>query len=166
MVVPAPRPLKCVTFNLLHVGLLSGRRGNVQELNHRLDLAVEELRTLDADIIGLQEASTSQARGNVAARLAARLGYYAVYAPASCQLFPCVRLNAMIARILNFTEGPALVSRFPIQAWNVQVLPRGGRFLERRVLLYATVLTPWGPLPDTTHTSGAVSQHQKVAEFV
>ena len=159
--------LRCVTFNLLHGGLFSGLAGSAQALGQRLDLAAAELRRLNADIIGLQEASTSRARGNVAARLAARLGYQAVYAPASSHLFPCERLNALLARLLNFTEGPALLSRFPIRHWAVEVLPRCGRFTEPRVLLCATVQTPWGLLPvATTHTSGERPQHRRVAEVL
>ncbi|MBI3303827.1 MAG: hypothetical protein HYZ72_17315, partial [Deltaproteobacteria bacterium] len=69
-----PPPLKCVTFNLLHGGVFSGLIGNAQDLDRRLEMVVEELRTLDADVIGLQEASTGRGRGNVAARLAAQLG--------------------------------------------------------------------------------------------
>jgi endonuclease/exonuclease/phosphatase family metal-dependent hydrolase len=159
--------LRCVTFNLLHGGLFSGLAGSAQALGHRLDLAAAELRRLNADVIGLQEASISRARGNVAARLAARLGYQAVYAPASCCLFLCERLNALLARLLNFTEGPALLSRFPIRSWAVEVLPRCGRLIEPRVLLYATVHTPWGLLPvATTHTSGESPQHHRVAEVL
>src|SRR5713101_2560480 len=82
MADPAP-PLKCVTFNLLHGGVYSGLRGNAQDLDHRLEMVVEELRSLGPDIIGLQEASTSKERGNVAERLATQLGFHYVYAPAS-----------------------------------------------------------------------------------
>ncbi|HJY81604.1 MAG TPA: endonuclease/exonuclease/phosphatase family protein [Candidatus Binatia bacterium] len=160
-------PLKCVTFNLLHGGPFSGLRGSAQELHHRLEIAAAELLLLNADIIGLQEASTSPGRGNVAARLAARLGYHSVYAPATCRLFPHERVNAAIARVLKFTEGPAILSRFPILAWQAQVLPRGGRLTEPRVLLYAMLQTPWGQLQvASTHTSGTLLQHRKVAEVL
>src|SRR5262245_47042451 len=93
MTVPLPRPLKCVTFNLLHGGLSSGLTGSARDLAPRLEMAAVELRKLNVDVIGLQEASTSPARGNVGVRLATQLGYHAVYAPASCRLFPCKRLN-------------------------------------------------------------------------
>lgn len=160
-------PLKCVTFNLYHGGPFSGMRGSARDLAHRLEIVAAELRRLDVDVIGLQEASTSRARGHVAARLAAQLGYHAVYAPASCCLFPSVRINTLIARMINFTEGPAIVSRFPILAWQAQVLPRRGRFLEPRLLLYATLQTPWGQLPvASTHTSGDAIQHRGVAKFL
>lgn len=167
MAARLPPPIKCVTFNLLHGGLFSGLRGRAQELHRRLEIAAAELFLLNADIIGLQEASTSPARGDVAARLAARLGYHSVYAPASCRLFPHERVNGVIARVLNFTEGPAIMSRFPILAWEVQVLPRGGRLTEPRVLLSATLQTPWGQLQvASTRTSGTLLQHRKVAEVL
>jgi endonuclease/exonuclease/phosphatase family metal-dependent hydrolase len=167
MAMRHPPRLKCVTFNLLHGGLFSGWRGHAQQLSQRLAVVAAELRRLHADVIGLQEASTSPTRGNVAARLAAQLGYHVVYAPASCRLSPCARVNAWVARGMNFTEGPALVSRFPIAAWDAQVLPRGGQLTEPRVLLYATLQTPWGPLPvATTHTSGTARQHRRIAEVL
>jgi len=162
-----PAPLKCVTFNLYHGGPFSGLGGSAQYLTHRLEIAAAELRRLNVDVIGLQEASTSRARGHVAARLAARLGYHAVYAPASCCLFSSARMNTLIARMINFTEGPAIVSRFPSLAWHAQVLPRGSRFLEPRLLLYATLQTPWGQLAVvSTHTSGNVIQHRGVAKIL
>jgi endonuclease/exonuclease/phosphatase family metal-dependent hydrolase len=129
MATRLPPPLKCVTFNLLHGGPFSGLRGSAQDLTLRLEIAVAELRRLNPDVIGLQEASTSRARGNVAARLAARLGYHAVYVPASCRLFPGERVNAVLARVLNFTEGPAIVSRFPVIAWEARELPRSGHLV-------------------------------------
>jgi len=162
-----PTSLRCVIFNLLHGGLFSGLRGGAQDLTHRLEIAMAELHRLNADVIGLQEASSSSARGNVAARLAARLGYHAVYAPASCRLCPSERVNAVVARMMNFTEGPAIASRFPIIAWEVLTLPRCGRLTEPRVLLYATLQTPWGPLRvASTHTSGDAIQHRRVAAFL
>src|SRR5262245_51903402 len=81
------RPLKCVTLNLLHGGVFSGLRGDGQELDRRLDMVVQGLRALEVDVVGLQEASESHGRGNVAARLAAQLGFHYVYAPAAFRLF-------------------------------------------------------------------------------
>src|SRR6185369_9003226 len=107
-------PLKCVTFNALHGGVFSGLRGNGQDLDHRLEIAVEEFRALQPDVIGLQEASTGRQRGNVAERLARQLGFHYVYAPASFRLFPSETLNNVITWVMNFTEGPAIVSRYPI----------------------------------------------------
>lgn len=165
MTVPLPRSLKCASFNLLHGGFSSGLTGSARDLTPRLAMAAVELRKMNVDVIGLQEASTSPAQGNVGVRLAAQLGYHAVYAPASCRLFPCERLNSLVARAFRFTEGPAIVSRFPIQEWRVQLLPRCSRLTEPRVLLSAILQTPWGLLPvASTHTSGKVQQHKTLAE--
>src|SRR5437867_3030429 len=134
MAAPAPS-LKYVTLNLLHGGVFSGLTGNAQDLDRRLEMVVEELRTLGADVIGLQEASVSKGRGNVAERLAAQLGFHYVYAPASFRLFTSEKINAVIAWVMNFTEGPAIVSRFPIVASEAHDLPRCGRFTDPRVPL-------------------------------
>ena len=120
-------PLKCVTFNLLHGGVFSGLIGNAEDLDRRLDLVVDDLRALEVDIVGLQEALTSKGRGNVAERLATQLGFHYVYAPASFHLFANESVNAVITWVMNFTEGPAILSRFPITNWQAYDLPRCGR---------------------------------------
>jgi len=88
----------------------------------------------------------------VAAHLAARLGFYAAYAPASCRLFPSQRLQTWVARAMNFTEGPAIVSRFPFWAVDIHELPRGGRIMgtasaPRRDPAHAVGTTPGGVYP-------------------
>ncbi len=161
------RPLKFVTFNLFHGGVFSGLTGDARHLDRRLEMAVEELRDLHADVIGLQEASTSRQRGNVAARLATQLGFHHAYAPASSRFFNGKVINRTIAFLLNFTEGPAMLSRFPIVDWEVHDLPRCGRFRDSRVLLSAGLQTPWGPLRVfSTHTRGDPCQTRRVAELV
>lgn len=160
-------PLKCVTFNLLHGGVLSGLVGDAQDLDRRLDMVVEDLRVLEADIVGLQEASTSKGRGNVAERLAVQLGFHYVYAPAGFRFFSNEYVNALIAWVMNFTEGPAILSRFPITTWKVYDLPRCGRFTDPRVLLFAEVQIPWGRvLVCSTHISGDPCQAKRVAELI
>lgn len=160
-------PLKCVSFNILHGGVFSGITGETQDLDRRLSLVVEELRTLQIDIIGLQEASTSRARGNVAERLATQLGFHYVYSPASFRIFPSERVNAFAAWVMNLTEGPAIVSRFPIVSWAAHDLPRCGRWTDPRVLLIAEVQTPWGPLQvGSTHISGDPCQAEAIASVI
>ena len=160
-------PLKFVTFNVFHGGVLSGLGGDVRDLDRRLEMAAEELRRLGVDVVGLQEASTGRGRGSVAARLAAQLGFHHVYAPASSRFFGNNGLDRVIAFLLNFTEGPAIVSRFPIIDWQVDDLPRCGRFMDSRVLLSATLQTPWGPLRVfSTHTRGDPCQTRRVAELI
>lgn len=159
--------LTCVTFNLLHGGVFSGLEGNGEDLDRRLAMVVDELRVLEPDIIGLQEASTGRGRGNVAERLATQLGFHYVYAPASFRLFASEWINALITWVMNFTEGPAIVSRFPIISWKAYDLPRCGRFTDPRVLLSAELQTPRGRLlVCSTHISGDLCQAQRVAEII
>src|SRR5207244_2259401 len=84
---PAPR-LRVVTFNLFHGGPTSGLWGDDRRLEERLALALRELRALDPDVVALQEASAGWSRGNVAARLAAGLGFHYVFAPATPRVLP------------------------------------------------------------------------------
>lgn len=167
MAAAVPPPVKCVSFNLLHGGVWSGRWGDGQDLERRLELAAEELRALQVDIIGLQEASSGRGRGNVAERLARKLGFSYVFAPAGLRLFASERVNRLTSRVMNFSEGPAIVSRFPIVASSAHDLPRCGRWTDPRVVLCATLDTPWGPLTVcSTHTSGRLCQSQGVVQFV
>ncbi len=157
----------CLSFNLLHGGVFSGRTGDAQDLDRRLDMAAEELQALGADIIGLQEASISAERGNVAERLATRLGFRYVYAPASFRIFPIEFINTFTNWVMNFSEGPAILSRYPITTWKAYDLPRCGRFTDPRVLLAAEIQAPGGPLHVlSTHISGDPCQARGVQEIV
>jgi endonuclease/exonuclease/phosphatase family metal-dependent hydrolase len=163
----APPTLTSVTFNLFHGGAFSGLGGSAHDLADRLEMAAEQLRALRADIIGLQEASRGRDRGDVAARLAARLGFHVAYAPANPRLFASDGFSRAVASLLNFEEGPAIVSRFPFVGWHAYELPRCGRIVESRRLLSATLATPWGPLRAfSAHTIGDPCQTRRVAEIV
>lgn len=159
------RPLTYVTLNLLHGGVFSGLTGDDQDLEARLRIVVEELRALDPDIVGVQEASVSRRRGNVAARLATELGFEYVHAPV--RFSSAVALDRLIAWLMDFREGPAILSRFPIAAWEAHALPRCNGLLDPRVLLYARVRTPWGDLGvASTHTSRGFCEARRVAELM
>jgi endonuclease/exonuclease/phosphatase family metal-dependent hydrolase len=162
-----PSPLKCVSFNLLHGGLSSGLTGSAQDLDERLHIAAQELRSLEADIIGLQEASVSRQRGNVAQKLASELDFAHVYTLATSRIFSSERAGIVLSFLMNFAEGPAIVSRFPITAWQAWDLPRCGRFFDPRVLLCADIRTPWGLLQVcSTHTGGELCQAKSVAALI
>jgi endonuclease/exonuclease/phosphatase family metal-dependent hydrolase len=162
------RPLRIVSYNLLHGGVLSGLNGKDEDLEARLRISVEQLRALDPDIIGLQEASTSRQRGNVAERLARALGYhYHAYAPTLFRFFTLEFVNRHVSWMFNFTEGPAIVSRFPITGWEFHGLPRCNGYFDPRVLLHATVRTPWGDMGiASTHTSRGFCQADRVVELM
>src|SRR5437763_14684597 len=101
-------------------------------------MVVRELRTLDADVVGVQEASRGRRRGDVAARLASALGFHHVYAPAAHR-WP------LVSRVLGLEAGPAVLSRFPIVTARVHPIDGCGG-LYRRGLVCAGLATPPGPL--------------------
>ena len=164
---PAPLRIRAVTFNLLHGGLLSELTGNDGALEERLALAIEGLRALDADVIALQEASTGRRRGQVAARIAAALGYEYVYAPAAVRPFDSVRAQHAVSRLFGFTEGPAILSRFRLLATAAHAIPYCNRPFDTRVVLEVELETPLGALPVySAHISGDLCMARAVAGLV
>jgi endonuclease/exonuclease/phosphatase family metal-dependent hydrolase len=156
-----------VTLNLYHGGPFSGLGGDARNLETRLATVREALARLDVDIVGLQEASTGRGRGHVAARLAGGLGFHHVYAPSNPRIFGGGGISGAIAALLNFTEGPAILSRFPVQDWRAHPLPACGRLFERRTLLSAILDTPGGPMRvHSAHTLGDPCQTVVVADLV
>jgi endonuclease/exonuclease/phosphatase family metal-dependent hydrolase len=148
------RPLRLVTYNVLHGGPASGFMLDDTQLDVRLDMAVRELEALQPDIIALQEVSQSRQYGDVPGRLAGRLGFHIAFAPATERLFGFWPLDKLVVGLLGFKEGSAVLSRFPITASQVHDLPRCQRWLDPRILLQATVSTPWGPVHIfSTHTA-------------
>jgi len=154
-----PRPLRVVTYNVLHGGF--GLRGDGQHLEERLAMAIEVLRGLDVDVVGLQEASSGRRRGDVAARLAAALGLHHVRAPAGYRW-----VGRLASWVMGFDEGPAVLSRFPIVAWNVVRLSSCDHWYGR-VLLCATLDTPWGSLDAcSTHTGSSTCQLRSLTRLL
>lgn len=143
-----PRPLRIVSFNLLHGVVSSARIGDGEHLEERLAMAIAGLRALDADVIGLQEASVATDRGDVAARVADALGYHHVRASSGWRW-----MGWMARTFLGFEEGPAIVSRFPITSAGSE----GARFLRETLHMRDTFhvanpraegLTVWQPVRD------------------
>lgn len=135
-------------------------------------MTVAQLHRLQPDIIALQEASIGRWRGNVASRIAGALGHDVAQAPASERLFARWFLGLPVGRlattIINFNEGPAVVSRWPILKRAVFDLPRcGGRFIDPRVLLWVEIESPFGPLAVySTHASGETCQIERIGSVV
>jgi endonuclease/exonuclease/phosphatase family metal-dependent hydrolase len=152
------KPLRVVSFNLYHGGVTSVRRGDGDLLEQRIGLVVQQLRQIDADVIGVQEASTGRDRGDVAARVAAALGYHHVRAAAGWRCIPWV-----VHAALGFDEGPAVLSRFPIVSWEARAL--GGCGLAyRRMVVCARVAAPSGPVEVcSAHTSSSRCEHRSLA---
>jgi endonuclease/exonuclease/phosphatase family metal-dependent hydrolase len=159
--------VRAVTFNLRHGGLFSELTGDDEAIEDRLRLVVEHLRALAPDVVGLQEASIGSRRGHVAARLAAALGYHHVHAPAAMRPLGSERLRRAVGWALDFREGPAILSRFPIARWQVDELPRCERPFDVRVLIFAELQTPAGRLPVfSAHTAGDPCHTRAVADLV
>jgi endonuclease/exonuclease/phosphatase family metal-dependent hydrolase len=161
------RTLRFVTFNLLHGGILSELHGDDEALEDRFALVTEGLRAIDADVVGLQEASAGRRRGDVAARLALALGYHHVRAPAAYRPLGSRHARRGVRAVLGLDEGPALLSRFPITRWVAHELPACGRPFDVRVLLEAELATPAGALAVySAHTSGVPCHARAVAALV
>jgi endonuclease/exonuclease/phosphatase family metal-dependent hydrolase len=156
-----------VTFNLLHGGPWSEWTGEDQQLERRLEIAAAELERLRPDVIALQEASVGWRRGNVAARLAGRLGMHYAHEPATERVFGIRALGWLVTRLIGFREGPAILSRYPIVESEAIDLPRCRKRYDPRVLLAATVRTPGGDMiVYSTHTSRDDCQVARIAELV
>ncbi|HEU5197146.1 MAG TPA: endonuclease/exonuclease/phosphatase family protein [Methylomirabilota bacterium] len=159
------RPLRVVTFNLLHGGPWSGLTGRDDHLEARLALIAAQLRALEPDVVALQESPVSRWRGDVAARLAEALGLAHVHARATERVFGWMPLGRLVMGALGFVEGPAILSRYPIVASAIHELPRCEHRLDPRVALRADLVTPAGLLRVySTHTSRDDCQTRRVAE--
>jgi len=160
------RPLRLVTFNVLHGGPWSSFTGDDLQLESRLALIIEGLRALDPDVVALQESPITRRRGDVAARIAQALGLVHVHARATERVFPLRVLGRLVVGALGFVEGPAILSRFPIAATEVYDLPRCQRWFDPRVALRADIQTPAGVVAVfSAHTSRDDCQTRRVAEL-
>ena len=159
--------LTVVSHNVLHGGPWSGFAGDGQRLERRMALIADELASLRPDVIALQEAAVSRRLGDVTARLARRLGYHHVHAPATPYVFGEGILSRLVVGALGFREGPAILSRFPILQSEVYELPRCQNRLDPRVLLRARLDTPWGPIDVfSAHTWRDECQARRVTALV
>jgi endonuclease/exonuclease/phosphatase family metal-dependent hydrolase len=161
------RPLRVLTYNVLHGGPASGFMLDDTHLESRLDMAMREIEALQPDIIALQEVSKSRQYGDVAQKIASRLGLHMVSGFATERLTKVWPLDSLIVGALGFNEGSAILSRFPILASERVDLPRCQSFLDPRILLRAEVSTPWGPLQVySVHASREGCQAAHVAKVV
>jgi endonuclease/exonuclease/phosphatase family metal-dependent hydrolase len=165
--VPEPGLLRVVSYNVHHGGAFSGLTGRDDDLETRLQITIDELRALNPDVVGLQEASFTRRRRHLAERLGQELGLHAVWAQALFRFFPSERLNAHIGRFMAFGEGPAILTRFPVVRWDAHDLPRCGGVFDPRVLVYATLRTPWGNLDvASTHTTRGFCEVERVVALL
>lgn len=159
--------LRVLTYNLLHGGPWSGFFERGTHLEERLEMTIQELQRLHPDVIALQEASDSRTHGNVPQRIAEALGYQMVFEPATQHIFGLGLMDRLITSVIGFKEGPAILSRYPIVAWEVYDLPRCERRLDPRILLRAAIDAPDGPVQVfSAHTSrGDACQLERIGEL-
>ncbi len=161
-----PAVLRVATFNLLHGGPSSGLWGDDHHLDARLDLVARELRVVDPDILGLQESSIS-GRRHVAERLAAELRLHWAHGSATRRISRIGVLDRLLVWAMNFEEGPAILSRWPIVESEVLDLPRCVKFYDPRVVLRAAVDTPRGRLQVfSTHLAHDPCQAKRLGEIL
>jgi endonuclease/exonuclease/phosphatase family metal-dependent hydrolase len=162
----SPAALRVVTFNLLHGGPTSGLFGDDQHLDDRLAIVARELRAVGPDFVGLQESSIT-GRRHVTARLADDLGLHWAHASATRRVSRIGLLDALVVWAMNFEEGPAILSRWPIVETEVIDLPRCARFYDPRVVLRAAVETPRGRMQVfSTHLAHDGCQAKRLGEIV
>ena len=130
------RPLRLVTYNLLHDGPGSGFFKGSTYLEDRLEMAIRELKTLDLDILAVQEASDSRRHGNVPERLTRALGLHVVFAPATEHIFGLRPLDSIIIGLLGALAGGFLMGLFGFR--------QGGGFIYTTfVAVIGAVLLTW-----------------------
>lgn len=159
--------LRVLTYNLLHDGPWSGFFERGTQLEERLEMTIQGLQRLQPDVIALQEASDSRTHGNVPQRIAEALGYQMIFEPATQHIVGLGLVDRLITSVIGFKEGPAILSRYPIVAWEVYDLPRCERRLDPRILLRAAIDAPDGPVQVfSAHTSkGDDCQLERIGEL-
>lgn len=159
--------LRVATVNLLH-GFFSDV--DADTLTERLGLVAEALRQEEIDIVGLQEVSITSYGGNTAEELARKLGFEFVYKRSNPNIVDAD--NEALIEALDFEEGSAIVSRYPIADSESIDLARVSD-TEIRIGLRATLTTPWGEIDVyVTHLTGVdetdinVTQAQELADWI
>jgi len=168
--------VKLLTLNLLHGGFLPWVREDRTRTAARLELLAGALAELGADVIAVQEALVASRPGAVAEQLAARLGMAVRFVTANPAIVPPPvseriprmlrdRINAAIARALDFTEGLAVLSALPVLDHRGHPLPRPRFPLENRMALRVRIAGARGPLDVwNVHLTRAGGGHRRQAE--
>jgi endonuclease/exonuclease/phosphatase family metal-dependent hydrolase len=138
------------TLRVMDLNVLHGFP-RFKALSQRLDLIAQEIQRQDADLVCLQEVPWTLRLGNTAQRLAQQTGMNYVYLPANGN-----------RKAILFSEGEAILSRFPLKDVSyIELQPRAS-FFEQRVAMKATAITPWGAVNViSTHLTTAGSEKNR-----
>lgn len=148
---------------VLHVGTqnLLHDFPKFHKVDERFSRLIEEIKIQDLDIIGLQEASWIAEIGLVPEKIAEQLGYHYIFF-----------VSEGAGRILGFLNGMAILSRYPIVEQEMLTFSHQRGLFERRSVIRALVLTPYGPVNFySAHLSGAtdllnLQQTRELTAFV
>lgn len=127
-------------LQVLNLNMLHGHP-EFEFLPERIELLVAQIKSLSPDIITLQEAPWTRRTGSTVKYLADEIGMNYVYLPANGNRWT-----------IFFSEGEAIMSKFPLKGIVFkELLPRAG-FFEHRVALKVSAVTPLGEIQvATTH---------------
>lgn len=168
--------MRLLTVNLLHGGFVPWLRENHARTVARQELLAAEIARLRPDVVAVQEALVATRSGAVADGLAARLGYAVRFVAANPFIVPPpvservpaalrARVDRFIRQALDFEEGLAILTRFPILAYGAHELPRPRFPLENRVALRVRLSGPAGPFDVwNVHLTRAGGGHRRQAE--
>lgn len=121
-------------FSVLNLNVLHGFP-EFEHLSDRLEIIATQLAQTDPDFVTLQEVPWTWKTGSAAKYLAEKLGMNYVYLPANGN-----------RKAIFFSEGEAVLSKYPLK--NVEFMelkPRAG-FFEHRVALKVTAIIPRGEI--------------------
>ena len=142
-------PLRILSFNMLH------GYHDFTYLDQRTALLAKELDRLAVDIVLLQEVPWTSEHGQMAHKLAQHGSFNYAY----------LRANGN-RRLIDFEEGVAILSRYPLTNISFTELRPPATFFENRVVMHATVELSPGPIDlFVTHlTHGKASTNQAQVE--
>lgn len=121
-------------FQLMNLNMLHGYP-DFEHLPERLDLIAEQVKNISPEFITLQEVPWTRTTRSAARYLAEKTGMNYVYLPANGNRWT-----------IFFTEGEAILSKYPLKDVEfVELFPRAG-FFEHRVALKTTAVSPWGKI--------------------
>ena len=138
-------------LRVAYVSMLSPIRVDIENpvagetFAERLDMLVEQLKAVDADVVALGEVTWTKEHGGVTERLAKELRMEFQYARAN-PWFPgqSKEQSDTITRQIGFEEGEVILSRYPIlRAGRYPLNPRTSE-TEGRALLHAVIQGPAG----------------------
>lgn len=169
-----PKELRVAFINLMSPFFVDANNPVAADtFDERLDVVIRQLRSFNPDIVGVNEASWTKAKGSSVARLARELKLEPIYARANPWTTGQTKEQSdQLVTQYGFEEGEAILSRYPIlRPDSHRINPRTSESGEGRVALHVVVKTP-GSLGEIdvyiTHLTGGGDRIRlaQTADFV